>query len=111
MARNEDSGECVFPPPGESDVPRCAHDSVVVLGQDGGNNLYKRCRDCGAVVLVFGAAGNWERVREERTAEPRDWNPLLDALRRNQTAAEDPQGRNRSLSEWARSVWNRLGPR
>ncbi|PSQ33317.1 hypothetical protein BRD09_01320 [Halobacteriales archaeon SW_10_68_16] len=82
----------VFPPAGESTVPACSHESVRQLGVDAGQNQYLRCQDCEAVIVTFAATNRWQQQREALAQEPRDWNPLIDALRTKQTGPqEDPR--------------------
>jgi hypothetical protein len=111
---------CVFPPAGRDSAPRCRHSSVQPLGVDAGGNRYGRCRDCDAVVVTFTPDDGWERQREQLAQEDRDWNPLLDALRSEDTGpAGDPRrdderrvvGRDQSLVARIRArlgrFWNR----
>lgn len=105
----------VLPPAGESTVPACSHDSVRQLGVDAGQNQYLRCRDCEAVIVSFAATSRWQDQREALAQEPRDWNPLLDALRTKHTGPqEDPRredDRRRepdSFVDQVRETWRRF---
>lgn len=103
---------CVFPPRGESEEPDCVHDSLELLGSDSGHNRYDRCLDCGSVVVTFTTKSNWEQRREERRPATGDWNPLLDALRSQQSAADDSapdrHSAGESLASRVRGFWDRL---
>jgi len=84
--------ERVFPPAGEGSVPACPHETVEQLGVDAGQNQYLRCRDCEAVIVSFSATSQWQEQREALSREPREWNPLLDALRTKRSGPqEDPR--------------------
>ena len=113
MVDDGSSVEYVFPPHGEQTLPQCGHGDVERLGFDAGQNEYSRCRDCGAVIVGFTASKDWEERREALSVEPRDWNPLLDALRSNQYASERQERRDGgqesgSLTDRARATWRRL---
>jgi len=82
----------VFPPADEDTVPACSHETVQQLGVDAGQNQYLRCQDCEAVIVSSSATTRWQDQREALAQEPREWNPLLDALRTNHTGPqEDPR--------------------
>jgi hypothetical protein len=113
MDQTPEEETCVFPPRGEHEEPDCAHDSMELLGSDGGNNRYDQCLDCGSVVVTFTAKTNWEHRREERSPSSGDWNPLLDALRGQQAAADDSAPDRRvtgveSLTSRVRGFWKRI---
>lgn len=85
----------VFPPPGEKAPPACDHDTVRQLGVDAGQNQYLRCRDCEAVIVAFSATAEWQDQREALSTEPREWNPLVDALRTKRSGPQaDPRREN-----------------
>jgi hypothetical protein len=104
------STECVFPPAGRERPPRCSHRSVQRLGVDAGGNRYGQCRDCEAVVVTFTPDDGWERQREQLAEEERDWNPLLDALRSDDTGTEQDPRRDdeRRVVRQDRSLTTRL---
>jgi hypothetical protein len=113
MVEDGASTECVFPPKGRDTPPRCDHGSVERLGVDAGNNQYFRCRDCEAVVVTFTPDDQWERQRELLSAEDRNWNPLLDALRgQNDGPDADPRREDtrvaESLAARVRARWRRF---
>ncbi len=96
MADSKQSTRRVFPPAGESTAPACSHEAVQQLGVDAGQNRYLRCRDCEAVIVSFAATSQWEQQREALSREPRDWNPLLDALRTKRSGPQDDPRREDS---------------
>ncbi|PSQ56640.1 MAG: hypothetical protein BRD23_09275 [Halobacteriales archaeon SW_9_67_25] len=116
MVDPEESTRRVFPPVGESTAPACSHESARQLGVDAGQNRYLRCRDCGAVIVAFSATSQWERQREALSTEPRDWNPLIDALRTKRSGPQDDPRREdthhgdtpESLADRVRQTWRRF---
>lgn len=116
MADSTQSTRRVFPPAGESTAPTCSHETVQQLGVDAGQNRYLRCRDCEAVIVTFSATSRWEKQREALSTEPRDWNPLLDALRTKHSGPQEdprreesrPSEESESLSDRVRRTWRRF---
>lgn len=116
MVDSTQSTRRVFPPDGESTAPACSHDAVQQLGVDAGQNRYLRCQDCEAVIVTFSMSSRWEQQREALSTEPRDWNPLIDALRTKRSGPqEDPRhddshrgGEPESLADRVRRTWRRF---
>jgi hypothetical protein len=110
MVDGTSSTERVFPPDGKSTLPTCSHDAVEQLGVDAGQNQYLRCRDCETVIVEFSARSEWREQQEALSTETREWNPLLDALRRTHSGPqEDPQREDStSLAAGVRRKWRRF---
>lgn len=116
MAEESAPTEYVFPPKGSNSLPRCSHDSVERLGVDAGQNQYARCRDCESVIVTFTPDDEWERQRELLSTEQRNWNPLIDALRTQDTGANtdprrDDSSGGRSVTERIRARWRQFRER